>query len=61
MEDKKLIIHTTGELAEMWKTKNETIRRLIHNGNLKAFKVGRNWRIKEEDVKEYMKNTQAEE
>lgn len=52
MEDIK--IYTPEEVAELLKLKKATIQRHIRNGELKAFKVGRFWRIKEQDLKEFM-------
>ena len=43
--------YTVTELAARWQCHPETIRRMIQRGELKAFRVGRQWRISEETVK----------
>ncbi len=43
--------YTVTELAQRWQCHPETIRRMIQRGELKAFRVGRQWRIAEEAVK----------
>lgn len=39
------------EVAALTNMKEDTIRRWIRNGKLKAAKLGRNYRINEEEVK----------
>lgn len=45
---------TPGEVAETLKVSPETIRRFLREGEMKGIKVGRHWRIKEEDLKDYI-------
>lgn len=47
-------VYTVQEVAEILKVKPLTIYRLIDRKELKAFKVGRNVRIKQEDLDEYI-------
>jgi len=41
---------TTEEVAEMLQMHNESVRRKCRLGELPCVKVGRGWRIKEEDL-----------
>lgn len=43
-------ILTTQQLAEFLQVSDQTITRAIKAGKLKAFKVGRDWRIEKEEV-----------
>ena len=45
---------TVLEAAEALKTTRQQIRRMIQSGELPAKKVGREWRILEEDVITYL-------
>lgn len=42
---------TVAELADRWNCHPETVRRMIASGELKAFRVGREWRVAVEEVK----------
>lgn len=46
---------TIQQLAEALQTSKRTIIRQIQTGALKAFKVGREWRIEKSDVIAWMK------
>jgi excisionase family DNA binding protein len=48
MEDLKL--YTIKEITEILKVSQRTIYNYIKNGNLKAVKIGKYWRIKKEDL-----------
>lgn len=45
------VSYTVAELAARWNCHPQTIRRMIADGVLKAFRVGREWRVAEEVVK----------
>lgn len=47
---------TIKELADFLKVSVITIRRAIDSGELKAFKVGKAWRIEKEAVLEWIKS-----
>jgi len=47
---------TIKELADFLKVSVITIRRAIDSGELKAFKVGKSWRIEKEAVLEWIKS-----
>lgn len=49
---------TVKQLADFLQVTELTIRRAINSGALKAFKVGREWRIEKEAVMEWLKNKQ---
>ncbi len=41
---------TVAELADRWNCHPETVRRMIASGELRAFRVGREWRVAVEEV-----------
>lgn len=45
--------HTTGDVARAIGETNQTIRRLIEAGLLKAVRWGRHWRIEADELKFY--------
>ncbi len=47
-------LYTTEEVAELLKVDIETVRRFIWKKKLVAFRIGNNWRIKEEDLKQFI-------
>lgn len=55
MEDN---IYTIEDAARYLKLAVITIRRLIDRGEIKASKVGRRWRIKKNDIDEYLQKSQ---
>lgn len=48
--DNLLDISTVKQLAEFLQVTELTIRRAINSDDLKAFKVGREWRVEKEQV-----------
>lgn len=48
--------YTTVELATILKVDTETIRRYLQTGKIKGFKMGKEWRIAEEDFIQYKKD-----
>ena len=48
-------IYTPEELASRWRVSPDTVYRALLAGTLKGFKVGRQWRIREEAVEKYEK------
>lgn len=48
-------IVTVKQLAEFLQVSEQTIKRAIKAGDLKAFKVGRDWRIEREAVMAWLK------
>ncbi len=57
MEDweKELEFYTVEELAEILRKSEGAIRYYLRNGILKGIRVGREWRIKKKDFRDFMK------
>ena len=49
---------TPKQLAEFLQVSDQTIKRVIKAGKLKAFKVGKDWRIEKEAVNQWLKENQ---
>ena len=47
-------LYTTEEVADILKMDTETTRRFIREGKITAYKVGSEWRVKEEDLVEFV-------
>jgi excisionase family DNA binding protein len=45
-------VYTTEEVAEILKTSQRTVQRMIRLGQLKAHRVGRGYRVRDQDLKE---------
>ena len=45
---------TVAEVASVMRVSRMTVYRLIRRGQLKAIRVGRNYRVREEDLNEYL-------
>ena len=45
--------YTVTEISELWKTSYYAVARLIRDGKLWAFKVGKSYRIPETSLREY--------
>lgn len=52
-------IMSVKEVSELLKVSRQTINTLISNGKLPAYKIGRVYRIKKEDLLEYLKNSRT--
>ncbi len=48
---------TVAEVAVRMRVSKMTVYRLVHNGELPAVQVGRSFRIREEDVDEYLRKS----
>lgn len=48
-------VYTVNELAKMLKVATQTVYRLLESGELKGVKVGRVWRVRREDLEEYLR------
>ena len=48
---------TIAEVAAVMRVSKMTVYRLVHNGELPAVRVGRSFRVSEDDVNEYIKNS----
>ena len=47
-------MYTVYEVAETLKLDAETIRRYINSKKIRAYKIGKEWRIKESDLLEFI-------
>ncbi|HZK43074.1 MAG TPA: helix-turn-helix domain-containing protein [Syntrophomonadaceae bacterium] len=53
---------TLEEVAEILSVHVVTIRRMIHSKKIRAFKIGKGWRINESDLMEFIeKSSNVEE
>lgn len=52
--DEKLL--TPDQVAEKLQVSKKTVERMLHAGQLKGYKLGRLWRISEENVQDLLKN-----
>ena len=48
---------TVAEVAAMMRVSKMTVYRLVHNGELPAVRVGRSFRVREEDANEYIRKS----
>ena len=55
MSDVKFL--TVAEVAAMMRVSKMTVYRLVHNGDLPAVRVGRSFRVTEEEVNEYLRKS----
>lgn len=51
---------TVGEVARALRVSNMTVYRLINSGELPAVRVGRSFRLREEDVDKYLSDRYTE-
>jgi len=47
-------LYTTEEVKKILKVTQRTVYNYIKNGDLKAVKVGRRWRVKHQDLKAFL-------
>jgi putative molybdopterin biosynthesis protein len=50
----QIMLHDVGEIADRLGVSDKTVRRLIKSGKLKFYRVGRQIRISEEQLKNYL-------
>ena len=48
---------TIAEVAAMMRVSKMTVYRLVHGGDLPAVRVGRSFRVTEDDVNEYLRKS----
>ncbi len=48
---------TVAEVASMMRVSKMTVYRLVHGGELAAVRVGRSFRVREEDANEYIRRS----
>jgi len=49
-----IIVYTVEDVAKILKVQNRTVRDYIRGGKLKAVKLGRAYRVREEDLKAFL-------
>lgn len=54
------MIYTVEQVADILKVSVQTVRRLIREKQLKAFRVGSQFRVKKEDLDAFMETEQEE-
>ncbi|MCH1865135.1 helix-turn-helix domain-containing protein [Nocardioides sp. CFH 31398] len=55
MSDAKFL--TVAEVAAVMRVSKMTVYRLVHNGDLPAVRVGRSFRVLEDDVNRYLRES----
>lgn len=55
-EEMTLRYYSIQEIADILKFNTLTINRYINEGKLKAYKIGKDWRISENDFKKFMED-----
>jgi excisionase family DNA binding protein len=48
---------TVAEVAAMMRVSKMTVYRLVHSGELPAVRVGRSFRVREDDANDYLKKS----
>lgn len=46
-------MYTVTQLSELLKLHPKTVRRFIHEGKIKATKIGREWRVHKDDLRDF--------
>lgn len=52
-----VVFLTIAEVAAKMRVSKMTVYRLVHNGELPAIRVGRSFRVTEDDVNEYLRKS----
>ena len=50
---------TLSEAADLLQVSTRTLQRMIRNGQLPAFKVGGQWRVRETQLRQWVENRQS--
>ncbi len=56
-ETDPLDVLTVEEVASKLKLSRLSVRRLLYSGRLRAFKIGKEWRLRRQDVIDWMEST----
>lgn len=51
--------YTLQEVADILKVTRQTVYNNVYAGNIKAIKIGKNWRVTEEELQNVLKNGYA--
>lgn len=52
--DDRIKVYSVEEIATILKTTRQQVRKMIQNEELPAVKVGREWRVTEESLQEFL-------
>lgn len=52
------VVHSVAHIADYWMVSEDTVYRLIKSGKLKAFKVGKEYRVTDRALREYEEGTE---
>jgi excisionase family DNA binding protein len=55
LEKGNLVVYTVPDLCKLLNTTPQTVRRYINEGKIRGRKVGRQWLVDEDAVKEYLR------
>lgn len=58
MNKEEMTVYTVTETTEILKSNRNTILKLLNNGTIKGFKLGRDWRIPAENLRAFMNGEQ---
>jgi excisionase family DNA binding protein len=47
-------LFTIDEIARFLRLKPEIVRRKVRSGNIRAYKIGKSWRISDGEIKNFM-------
>lgn len=50
-----IVVYTVADLSKLLNTTPQTVRRYINEGKIKGRKIGRQWLVDEEAVKEFLR------
>ena len=54
-----ILLLTLSEAATLLQVSTRTLQRMIRNGELPAFKVGGQWRLRETQLRQWVENREA--
>lgn len=55
LEKGNLVVYTVADLSKLLNTTPQTVRRYINEGRIRGKKIGRQWLVDEEAVKEFLR------
>ena len=55
LEKGNLVVYTVKDLSKLLNTTPQTVRKYISEGKIKGKKIGRQWLVDEEAVKEFLR------
>ena len=56
-DSSEIKFRTVAEVAAMMRVSKMTVYRMLHTGEIPALRVGRSFRVREEDVDEYLRKS----